>query len=126
MRPEKNKVTDDKALEDIRNLFRPEKDKRANEGEWRDIRNLYEPKEGYYKPIRTGNDFSSNYIEYENHGDKILSIKYLDKIEPYLNDLIDEHKTQGERKIQLTMTINFIFLLKILMKLVLCLQKVIT
>ena len=107
--------------------MRPEKDKGANEGEWRDIRNLYEPKEDYYKPIRTGNAFSSNYIEYENHGDKILSInEYLDKIEPYLNDLIDEHKTQCERKIQLTTTINFIFLLKILMKLVLCLQKVIT
>ena len=33
---------------------------------------------------------------------------YLDKIEPYLNDLIDNQKTQGEWKIQLTMAINFI------------------
>ena len=35
---------------------------------------------------------------------------YLDKIEPYLNDLIDNQKTQGEWKIQLTMAINFISL----------------
>ena len=33
---------------------------------------------------------------------------YLDKIEPYLNDLIDNQKSQGEWKIQLTMAINFI------------------
>ena len=50
-------------------------------------------------------------IEYESNGDKdkILSIEeYLDKIEPYLNNLIDGHKTQGEQKIQLTKVINFI------------------
>ena len=33
---------------------------------------------------------------------------YLDKIEPYSNDLIDNQKSQGEWKIQLTMAINFI------------------
>ena len=32
----------------------------------------------------------------------------ISKIEPYLNDLIDHHKTQGKWKPQLTMTINFI------------------
>ena len=38
-----------------------------------------------------------------------LSIKeYFAEIKPYLNDLIDDFKTQGEWKIQLTMTINFI------------------
>ena len=31
-----------------------------------------------------------------------------DKIEPYLNDLIDDLKTHGEWKIQLTVAINFI------------------
>ena len=29
-------------------------------------------------------------------------------IKPYLSDLINNHKTQGEWKIQVTMTINFI------------------
>ena len=39
---------------------------------------------------------------------KSLSFKeYLDKIKPYLNDLIDDHKTKGEWKIHSTMTINF-------------------
>ena len=33
---------------------------------------------------------------------------YLDKIEPYSNDLIDNQKSQGEWKIQLTMAVNFI------------------
>ena len=44
-----------------------------------------------------------------NMKDEMLSIEdYLDKIESYLNNLIDNHKTQGEWKIQLIMVINFI------------------
>ena len=72
---------------------------------------LLDPRKDYYKPIRNGNAFSSNYIEYESNGDKNkpLSIKeYLDKVKTYLIDLIDYHKTQGEWKIHLTMTIDFI------------------
>ena len=69
----------------------------------RDIRTLYESdKEGYYKPIITGNVFSSNYIKYKSNGDKNKTLfidDYLDKIEPHLNDLIDNHKTQVEWKI---------------------------
>ena len=39
---------------------------------------------------------------------KILSVKeYLDTIRPYLSDMINNHKTQGEWKIQLTISINF-------------------
>ena len=94
----------------------------------RDIRSFSESKEDYHKPMRTGNGFSSNYIKYENNGNKektILINDYLDKIEPYLNGLMDNHRTQGERETQLTMAINFI-LLKIVKKLVLCIQKVIT
>ena len=72
--------------------------------------------------------FNSNYIEYESKGDndKTLSIKeYFDIIRPYLSDIINNHKTQGECKahssstiihyktqdewkIQLITTINFI------------------
>ena len=69
----------------------------------RDVKDTYDDvDEDYYKPIRIGNAFSSNYIEYKSNGDKdkILLIKeYLDMIRPYLNDLIDKHKTQGESKI---------------------------
>ena len=50
----------------------------------RDIRTLYKSNAGdYYKPISTGNTFSTNYIEYESNGDKdkMISIEdYLDKI----------------------------------------------
>ena len=32
--------------------------------------------------------------------DKILTVtKYINKIKPYLSDMIDNHKTQGTRKI---------------------------
>ena len=37
-----------------------------------------------------------------------LYLLTISKIKPYLNDLIDHHKTQGEWKPQLTMKINFI------------------
>ena len=56
----------------------------------RDIRTLF--KQGdYYKPIRVGTFRNNNYIEYENNGDsnKSLLVKeYLDKIKPYLRDII--------------------------------------
>ena len=76
---------------------------------------LYDPrnnlfKEDHYKPVRIGNAFSSNYIEYKSNGDKdkTLSIKdYFDEIKPYLSEIINDHKTQGEWKIQLIMSINF-------------------
>ena len=79
----------------------------------RDVRNLFNLSidVDYYKPIKTNDVFNSNYIEYEGKGDKykILSIKeYLDMTRPYLSDMINNHKTQGEWKIQLTMSINFI------------------
>ena len=44
-----------------------------------------------------------------NERDKLLTIEeYLDLIEPYLRDLINDHKSKGELKIQLTAQINFI------------------
>ena len=65
----------------------------------------------YYKPIRIGNAFSSNYIEYKSNGDKDKTLfinDYLDIIRKYLSDIINDYKTQGESKIQLTVEINFI------------------
>ena len=50
-------------------------------------------------PIRIGNAFSSNYIEYKSNGekDKTLSIKdYLNEIKPCSSDIINDHKIQGE------------------------------
>ena len=66
------------------------------------MRTLFESdEEDYYKPIRTGNAFSSNCIEYESNGykDEMFSIKnFLDKIEPYLNNLIDDHRLKVNEK----------------------------
>ena len=84
--------------------------------------------EDYYKQIITNGDFNDNYIQYESKGnkDKVLTpSEYLDMIRPYLSDIINddktqgewrihsgntitEHKTQSEWKIHLTMAINFI------------------
>ena len=85
--------------------------------------------EDYYKPIITKGAFNNNYIQYESKGNKgkNLSIKkYLNMIRLYLSDIMNDHKTSGlvkyhsgnntwieetpsEWKIQLTMTISFIF-----------------
>ena len=70
----------------------------------RDVRNVFNllTNEDYYKPIRTDSSFNVNYIEDEIKGDKnkTLSIKeYLDMIRPYLRDLINDCKTQGEWKV---------------------------
>ena len=94
------------------------------------MRNLFDLSidEDYYKPIISNDAFNSNYIEYESKGDKdkTLSIKeYLKMIIPYLRNIINDHKTQGEWKvysgntvtdnktqgkwkIQLSMTNNFL------------------
>ena len=99
-----------------------------------DVGNLFNQSidEDYYKQIRTVSVFDNkdNYIKYGSNEDKdkILSVKeYLDLIKPYLSDIINDHKTvdnwqltvhsidkvifyetEGELKIQLWMTINFI------------------
>ena len=84
--------------------------------------------EDYYKPMITKSAFNNNYIRYGSRGnkDKILTVnEYLEIIRPYLRDIINDHKTQGEWrihsgntrtnhktqsewKIQLTTKINFI------------------
>ena len=84
--------------------------------------------EDYYKPIITKGSFNNSYIQYESKGNKdkiLIPGEYLDKIMPYLSDIINnhkthgewkihsgnaitEHKTQSEWKIQLTMAINLI------------------
>ena len=70
-----------------------------------------ETDEDHYKPIKTKSAFNANYIEYESKGvkDKNLSPReYLDIITPFLSNMISDHKTTIEWKIQLIMQINFI------------------
>ena len=67
--------------------------------------------EDYYKPVKTKNCFNGNFIEYESKGVKdknLLPSEYLDIIRQYLSNMINDHKTIREWKIQLTMQINFI------------------
>ena len=64
-----------------------------------------------YKPTIVKSGYNNNYIEYRSEGDKLLTIEeYLNLIEPYLRELINDHKNKGEWKIQLTEHINFISL----------------
>ena len=52
-----------------------------------------------------------NIIEYRSKGNEIFTFEeYLDLIEPYLRELINDQKNKGEWKIQLTAQINFISL----------------
>ena len=68
--------------------------------------------EDYYKPIFVKSSHKGNYKHYENNGniEKRLSVyQYLNKIRPYLYDLISDHRIiRRVWKIQLNMHINFI------------------
>ena len=81
--------------------------------EFRGIRNIQDLfkssiDEDYYKPTLVKSGYNSNYIQYESKGDKILTGKeYLGLIEPYLANMINDYKSKGEWKIQLTAEINF-------------------
>ena len=62
----------------------------------------------YYKPKFVKSGYNNNYTGYESKGDKISTVKeYLGLIEPYLADMINDYKSKGEWKIQLTAEINF-------------------
>ena len=67
--------------------------------------------EDYYKPKLTKSGYDNNCTQSESQGDRILSIQeYLALIEKYLRELINQHKNEGEWKIQLIAEINFISL----------------
>ena len=48
-----------------------------------------------YKPTIVKSGYNNNYIEYRSEGNKLLTIEeYLNLIEPYLRELINNHKKQ--------------------------------
>ena len=52
-----------------------------------------------YKPTIVKSGYNNNYIEYRSEGDKLLTIEeYLNLIEPYLRELINDHKTKVNGK----------------------------
>ena len=62
----------------------------------------------YFKPTLAKSGYNNNYIQYESKGDKILTVKeYLGVIESYSADMINDYKSKGEWKIQLTAEISF-------------------
>ena len=68
-------------------------------------------KENYYEPVRVSNFWSSNYVKYKSNGDrnKTLSVEeYLNKVRPYLKDIINNLKKSDTWKPQLAIANNFI------------------
>ena len=62
-----------------------------------------------YKPTIVTSGYNNNYIKYRSEGNEILTFEvYLALIELFLRELINDHKSKGEWKIQLTAQINFI------------------
>ena len=79
----------------------------------KDIENLFKIliDKDYYKPKLNKSGYNKNYAQYESKGGKILSLKeYLNLIEKYLRELLEEYKQKGEWKVQLTIEVNFISL----------------
>ena len=66
--------------------------------------------EDYYKPTEVKRAFDGSYRLYESKGDndsKLSINEYVDIIKPYLGDMINNQKTKGEWKIQLSMRVIF-------------------
>ena len=103
----------DTTVKNTRNLFRLKKENKAiNNRIIKDVRNLFEhEEEDCYIPLRVGNLWSNNYIEYESNGDrnkKLLVEEYLNKIRPYLKIVINNLKKSDTWGMQVTIAINFI------------------
>ena len=72
---------------------------------------LFNEEEDYYKPKELKSTFDGSYVLYESKGDKDFKLsidEYFDIIRHYLKDLIDDHKSKGEGKKQLSMRIIFV------------------
>ena len=88
---------DDTTVTEISNFSRLKKENEAiKDIIITNIRNLFEHEEkGYYKPVRVGNFWSNNCIEYESNGDKnkiLLLAECLNIVRPYLKNIINNLK----------------------------------
>ena len=80
---------------------------------WLEILGIFfeQKKEDYYKPVRVRNFWRRSYIEYgsnKNRNKTLLIEEYLNKIRPYLKDIINDLRKSDTWKIQLTIAINFV------------------
>ena len=112
-----NKKKTKKYLDELdKNFFISNRYHLYDDFEYRGIKNVHNLfnlliRKDYYKPILVKSGYNNNYIQYENKGNKILTVKeYLALIEQYLKKLINYYKNKGEWKLQLTAEINFVSL----------------
>ena len=84
------KAIDHSATKDIRNIFRRRRgNKTIKDKMIRDIK-AFEEEDNYYEPIKVGNIWKNDYIEYGSNSDKskILLVKeYLIEIKLFLEDI---------------------------------------
>ena len=102
-RPEEEKI-----IKDIENLFRiKQENKGSKDVVLRSIKNLSEYKkeeENHHKLEKVNNCWNNNYIEYKSNSDKnkiLLVEEYLNKIRPYLRDLVNDLKESDTWKTHL-------------------------
>ena len=92
----------DNIIKNVRHLLRLKKNNQKKNNQ-RHYKSLFEQEEHYYKPVRIGNLYSNNYIEYELSGDinkTLLIKKYLDEIKLYLKDITNNFIKSDAWKIQ--------------------------
>ena len=101
----KNKELNYTAITNVRNLFRQKKEINVIKDRiLRYIKNLFEheeEEENSYKPVKVSTFWRNNYIAYESNDDsnKTLSVEeYLNKIRPYLKDIINNLKNLTHEK----------------------------
>ena len=99
-------------VKDVKKFFKLKQKNEINKDRIiRDIRTLFEQEDVYYNPIRVGNFWNSNYVKHESNDNinKTLPVKeFLNKIKPYLRDVITDLQKSGTWKVQLTIAINLI------------------
>ena len=69
-------------------------------------------KKNYYNPVRVGNFWSNNYNKDETNSNKNKTVsveEYLEKILPYLKDVVNNLNKFDTRKVELIIVINFIY-----------------
>ena len=70
-----------------------------------------EEKETYYEPKIVSNFWNNNYIKYESNSNKNRNLSLaecLNKIKPFLRNIINNLQNSDAWKIQLTIAINFV------------------
>ena len=72
---------------------------------------LFNKEDDYYKPKEVKRAFDGGCILYESRGDsdgRLSTDEYFNISRPYLKDLIDDHKSKDEWKIQLSIRVIFV------------------